>query len=247
VSTTVAKRSWPEAAEPFDRLHMDYGGPVEGFYFLIVVDAATNFPFVFKTETQDAQETLSRLREVFGLFGLPRAVVMDNGPCFRAEVFNSYFSRRGVQVWHTPVAHPKSNGLVERFVGNLKLHLKITEGKGDLDSRLHSFLLQYRCAGVHSGKSPAERLLGFTPRLPSIMANPGDPVLYQRFQAGSSTFEPGVVLSTTGQTCVNIHDEARDTVHTRHREQVKFARARLATELPTEMLEEGLEFGRPGV
>ena len=233
-STTVAETSWPATDQPFNRLHIDYAGPVEGYYFLVIVDAATNYPFVFKTTSQDVQVTLSKLREVFGLFGLPKCIVADNGPSFRAEAFNQYFSRRGVQVWHTPVKHPKSNGLVERFVGNLKLHLKITQGKGDLDSRLHSFLLQYRCAGIHSGKPPAERLLSFTPNLPSIVANPGEPILYQRFEANNtSTFEPAIVVSNTGRTCVNVYDQFRDTVHTRHQEQVK--QTAIRTETPEDL------------
>jgi hypothetical protein len=221
-STVVAEHSWPKSSQPFDRLHVDYAGPVEGFYFLVVVDAATNYPFVFKTTTQDTSQTLIKLREVFALFGLPRCLVSDNGPAFRSDAFKQYMSQRGVELWHTPVCHPKSNGLAERFVGHLKLHLKITEGKGDLDSRLQVFfLLQYRCASVHSGDSPAERLLSFKPRLPALLASPGQPILYQRFQAHSSTFEPGVVLSTSGKSCINIYDESRDTVHVRHQEQDK--------------------------
>ena len=117
--------------------------------------------------------------------------------------------------------HPKSNGLVERFVGNVKQHLKVTEGKGDLETRLQSFLLQYRCAGVHAGKPPSERIFAFKPQLPMLLANPRDPILYERFQGDTSTFVPGVVISNSGSTCINVHDEVRDSVHTRHAEQVK--------------------------
>ena len=64
----------------------------------------------------------------------------------------------GAEIWATPVRDPKSNGLVERFVGTFKQHMKATEGKGDVNSRVQSFLLQYRGAGIRDGASPAERI-----------------------------------------------------------------------------------------
>ena len=78
-------------------------------------------------------------------------------------------------------------------MGTLKQQLKITQRKGNLNSRVHSFLLQYRCAGIHSGLSPAERLLGYKRNMPSMLANSGEPILYERFLADNrSVFEPGV-------------------------------------------------------
>ena len=67
------------------------------------------------------------------------------------------------------------------------------------------------------------------------MANPGEPILYERFQANNkSTFEPGIVVSATGSTCVNVYDENRDTVHTRHKEQVKQPPQKPREEAPLE-------------
>ena len=119
---------------------------------MLVVDSYSIFPFVFRTQSETTSETLKKLEELFGLVGLPKCLVSDNGPAFRSEELRQYFLNRGFELWNSPVAHPKSNGLVNCFVGNFKMHLKMTEGKGDLDS---SFLLQYRQAAVHNGKSPS--------------------------------------------------------------------------------------------
>ena len=217
--------SWPESHAPFERVHVDYAGPVDGNYFLIVVDAFSNYPFVCKTRGETAAETLSKLKEVFGITGLPRCLVSDNGPAFRAEEFRNYFLKRGVQLWNTPPGHPKSNGLVERFVGNFKLHMKLTEGKGDIDSRLHSFLLQYRAAAVRGEKSPAERAFKFTPRMPVVLAQPGAPIFYEVFRKNEpSIFQPGTIISTSGSTCVNLKD-LTGKGHIRHFEQVKIPSA----------------------
>jgi transposase InsO family protein len=220
--TMGGERSWPESGVPFARVHVDYAGPIEGHYFLLVVDSYSNYPFVYRTEGETAAETLAKLKEVFGIVGLPRCLVSDNGPAFRAEEFRQYFIKRGVELWNSPVGHPKSNGLVERFVGNFKLHMKLTEGKGDLESRVHNFLLQYRVAGIKGGKSPAEHIFTFVPRMPVLLVKPGQPIYYQNFRKNlPSTFERGVVISTTGRTCINVHDLETDKGHTRHVDQVK--------------------------
>jgi transposase InsO family protein len=214
--------SWPLSTFPFQRVHVDYAGPMEGFYYLLVVDSYSNYPFVFRTTGETAAETLGKLKELFGMFGLPKAIVSDNGPAFRSEEFRQYFMKRGVELWPTPVGHPKSNGLVERFVGNFKMHMKITEGKGDIDSRMHSFLLQYRCAAVRGGKSPSDMVFTYVPRMPVMLLQPGQPIFCQNFRKNlAPTFERGVVISTTGNSCVNVHDLDTDKVHTRHFDQVK--------------------------
>ena len=58
---------WPEDHAPFERFHVVYAGPMNGISFLIVVDAFSNYPFVLKTRG----ETVSRLKAVFGITGLP--------------------------------------------------------------------------------------------------------------------------------------------------------------------------------
>ena len=120
------KISWRSNSSQFERIHNDYAGPIEGSFFLLALDAQSSFMFVYRTKTETASETLCKLKERFGLVGLPKCIVSDNGPAFRADVFRQYFLNRGVERWNSPVAHPKSNGLVERLVGNFKIHMKLT-------------------------------------------------------------------------------------------------------------------------
>ena len=136
-----ADTSWPQNDQPFERLHMDFAGSVENHYFLVVVDDYSKYPFVAKTLGTTSCATIAALKSIFAMFGIPKAIVADNGPAFRAEEFLRYMTTRGIEVWHTPVGHPQSNRQAERFIGNLKLHLKATTGQGDLDSRLQSCLL----------------------------------------------------------------------------------------------------------
>ena len=99
--------------------------------------------------------------------------------------------------------------------------MKLTEGKGDIDSRLHTFLLQYRAATVRGEKSPAEKAVKHTPRLPVVLAQPGSPIFYEVFRKNEpQTFQHGTIVSTSGSTCVNLND-LTGKGHIRHYEQVK--------------------------
>jgi putative transposase len=59
---------------------------------------------------------------VIGQVPAPIAVVSDNGPCFRGEVYASAFTGPDPLLRHvrTRVKSPQSNGVVERFFGTLK-------------------------------------------------------------------------------------------------------------------------------
>ena len=61
--------------------------------------------------------------EVLGMSPVPIAVVSDNGPCFRSEVFKTAFVGAGPLLRHvrTRVRSPQTNGAVERFFGTLKI------------------------------------------------------------------------------------------------------------------------------
>jgi putative transposase len=52
----------------------------------------------------------------------PIAVVSDNGPCFRGDVFKSAFEDDDPLLRHvrTRVRSPQTNGVIERFFGTLK-------------------------------------------------------------------------------------------------------------------------------
>jgi putative transposase len=72
---------------------------------------------------------------IIGQLPAPIAVVSDNGPCFRGEVFTQAFAGEDPLLRHvrTRVKSPQSNGVVERFFGTLKYeHLYRGEiGDGD--------------------------------------------------------------------------------------------------------------------
>lgn len=68
--------SWP--TRPWVRLHVDYGGPVEGKTLLIVIDAHLKWIEAMPLTTATAGTTIQQLRKLFAQFGLPETIVSDN-------------------------------------------------------------------------------------------------------------------------------------------------------------------------
>ena len=71
---------WPSA--PWQRIHIDFAGPFLGENFLLVVDAHSKWPEVFRMKSITATSTIEKLRHAFASNGLPTELVSDNGRQF---------------------------------------------------------------------------------------------------------------------------------------------------------------------
>ncbi|KAK6735148.1 hypothetical protein RB195_018374 [Necator americanus] len=139
--------SWTTEKKPWDRIHIDYAGPLNGRMYLVVVDAYSKWPEVFEMSSSSTTATLRELRMLFARFGNPRVIVSDNGTQFTAKEFQEFCDMQGIEHVRSPPFHPQSNGQVERFVDTLKRTLqKIKEGTP--------------CASTPGRLSPAEVFLG---------------------------------------------------------------------------------------
>ena len=87
--------------------------------------------------------TLSVLRHLFAVYGLPEQVVSDNGPQFSSEVFTKFLQANGVKHSRCSPYHPLSNRAVECFVRTFKQAMKA--GKFNRLSRLDINLRTSSC------------------------------------------------------------------------------------------------------
>ncbi|XP_024873812.1 uncharacterized protein K02A2.6-like [Temnothorax curvispinosus] len=133
-------RSWPIPRAPWSRIHIDFAGPVNGFYYLVIVDALTNWPEVFRMTAATTTKTLECLEEVFSRQGLCDTLVSNNGPQFVSKEFENFCMQYGIYHIKTPPYYPQSNGQAERFVDLLKTGLKKLDGKENADRVLRRFL-----------------------------------------------------------------------------------------------------------
>lgn len=134
---------WEWPSTPWSRIHVDYASPLQGKMFLIVVDSHSKWMDAYPTTTATFQITIEKLRQSFSVFGLPRMLVSDNGPCFTSADFAAFMKKNGIQHIRTAPFHPSSNGLAERAVQTFKAGLKKIKGE-TLETRVSRFLFSYR-------------------------------------------------------------------------------------------------------
>ena len=69
---------------------MDYTGPLNGYYYLLIVDSYSKWPEVFKYKHPTVTNTIRALNEVFSQLGVPNTIVSDNGMMFTGSEFKVY-------------------------------------------------------------------------------------------------------------------------------------------------------------
>ncbi|XP_054267026.1 uncharacterized protein K02A2.6-like [Macrosteles quadrilineatus] len=145
---------WEPASEPWERVHIDFAGPTNGNYFLLVVDAFSKWVEVIPTKSITSSWTIRELRKIFTTFGLPSVIVSDNGRQFTSSEFSNFLKKCGTLHKKTAPYHPSSNGQVERFVQTIKKLINcMSDESGTLEEKLHQLLMKIRQAPNSTGNS----------------------------------------------------------------------------------------------
>ena len=132
---------------------MDFVGPLDGCYYLIVVNSYSNWPEVFKCKNPNSEVAIRALHKLFAQFGVVDCIVSDNGTQFTSGDFKEFYEDFQVNHITTPPYHPRSNGWAERFVDTLKHALKKAKST-PTDKTLQQFLQVYRV--TPNANTPAE-------------------------------------------------------------------------------------------
>jgi len=149
---------WPESKSSWDRIHMDFTGPIHGQWLLIIVDSYSRFTDAEWFSTITATATCKYLRRLFSRYGPPKVVVSDNGTQFTANEFAQLCTNFNITHLRSPPGHPQSNGLAERMVNTLKRSLEL-QIPSQRETKLNQFLYTYNytpCEATPDQKSPAE-------------------------------------------------------------------------------------------
>ena len=185
-----------KATQPWDRLSLDFKGPVKSSYqrpyLLVVVDEFSRFPFVFPCKDTSAQTVIRCLNQLFSIFGLPAYIHSDRGSAFMSQALKQYLVNKGVATSKSTPYHPQGNSQCERtnqtVWKTIKLLLKnnnLSEERWEtvLPSALHA-IRSLLCTATN--QTPHERFFRFQRRsglgktMPSFLLNPGT-VLLRRF------------------------------------------------------------------
>ena len=156
----ISTHSWEYPKGPWQRIHIDFAGPVNGVSFMVIVDAYSKWPEVIVMKSTTSANVIRALRSLFARYGFPYRLVSDNGPQFVSEEFTSFLTSCGISHSKTAPYHPATNSEAERFVQTLKNFLKTFNPNNlNLEMSVQGFLLKYRTT-PHSttNVSPSELL-----------------------------------------------------------------------------------------
>nr|VZI04770.1 unnamed protein product [Spirometra erinaceieuropaei] len=154
---------WQPPERPWSRVHVDFAGPLNGFSYLILVDAYSKWAEIAQLNPATTSATIAFLRRIFSHHGLPAVVVSDNGSQFTSSTFGNICCQYNIQHLRTPPYLPQSNSQAERFVDAFKRALLKARGEGTTDEIVQAFLFSYMTTPNPASPgdvSPAEALMG---------------------------------------------------------------------------------------
>lgn len=101
--------------QPWSCVNIDFAGPFQGTYFLVCVDAYSEWPEILPMHQVTSKETIIKLQQLFSRFGVPDVLVSDNCTQF-TSIFPDFCNRFGVKHVRPPPYHPQPNGQAESYV-----------------------------------------------------------------------------------------------------------------------------------
>ncbi|XP_037931260.1 uncharacterized protein K02A2.6-like [Teleopsis dalmanni] len=155
---------WIPTEAVWSRIHIDFAGPIKGYFLLVCIDFHSKWVEIFKTKCITSNFVISKLREMFCRFGLVKTIVSDNGKQFVSDEFKYFLKINKIQHILTAPGHPATNGQVENLVKVLKKSLFANlryENEAGIDIALNRFLIDYRnTKHCTTQESPAKLFLG---------------------------------------------------------------------------------------
>ena len=115
---------WPN--RPWSRIPIDFAGPLDGFYYLTVVDRFSKWPEVLSCRNPTTEVTIIFLHELFARFEVVDCLVSDNGT--QSGDFKDFCETFQINYIMIASYYTKSSGLAERFVDTLKRAPKKARG-----------------------------------------------------------------------------------------------------------------------
>lgn len=154
--------AWSIPDKVWERIHIDFAGPFQGKFWLVLCDALSKWIEIKPMEKITSAKLIEELETIFTTFGLPEIIVSDNGPQLTSHEFQEFCKEKCILHIRSSPYHPRTNGLAERLVRTFKSRMA-SDGRNEASSkrRLNEFLFSYRST-PHSTtkKSPAEMMFG---------------------------------------------------------------------------------------
>jgi transposase InsO family protein len=106
--------SWPFAFWGLDILG-PFPWTIRGYrYLYVTIDKFTKWSEDTPVVKINKQSVVKFIKSIVCRFGVLNRIITDNGPQFISGAFQGYCEDLGIKICYAPVAHPESNGQVER-------------------------------------------------------------------------------------------------------------------------------------
>ena len=86
-------------------------------YLLVAVDKFTKWIEARPVTNQGAAEAVKFFQSIIFRFGVPHSIITDNGSNFASDEFSTFCDKHGIRLSFASVAHPQTNGQVEKANG----------------------------------------------------------------------------------------------------------------------------------
>lgn len=236
---------WEYPSKPWERIHIDFAGPIFEHIFLVIVDAHSKWLEVYPMKTANSFKTIECLRDCFSRFGLPVVLVSDNGTQFTSQEFQTFIRSNGIKHKTCAPFKPSSNGQAERYVYTLKQSLRAMQNyAGNIRQKVSTFLMQYRKApNMTTMSSPAmlflnrdirtridlvfpdlvgrvqEKVRKNTYSFQDRLFQEGDKVAIRDYRSPNSRWKFGTVISKDGALHYTIN--VQGAMYRRHVDQMR--------------------------
>ena len=86
---------WP--GRPWFQVHMDYAGPIQGKWILVIVDAHSKYIKAHVVSSPSSAVTERMLRCTFVTHGSPHVIESDNASSFTSKEFSRFCALNGIK------------------------------------------------------------------------------------------------------------------------------------------------------
>jgi IS30 family transposase len=117
-------------AWPFAQWGLDQVGPLpksyrgSHTYLLVAIDKFSKWIEAVPVTNQEATTTVKFFESIIYRYGVPNSIITDNGTNFTSGEFQDFAKELSIKIKYASVAHPKSNGQVEKANGLVCAGLK---------------------------------------------------------------------------------------------------------------------------
>ena len=141
---------------------MDFG-EYAGSQWLFGADQFSGWPIAKRLGTNARTEHLLKaLTQEFSKFGIPEKILSDGGPQFKSQDFLRFCQRNGINTDKSSPYNPKSNGIAEQTVKEMKklVHCLTKSGKIDEEEWTKAMLVYVNTPRRPLNRSPSELMFG---------------------------------------------------------------------------------------